>query len=1744
MTRLWRPPRLAVCFLTVLAAVLLSLPTTAPAAASCPNEAMRAEQGQASLALPDCRAYELVSPGGQLRQNGRVARASLDGGAITYFSTHPATSAQSSGYFSLATRGAGGWSIQSVLPQADAAARFEGSCEQNVFFSPDLTRHVYEEGWFDPDEPARCKRSPNMVVPGEPFPHRNVFVRDVASGDSQLVNLTPPGIAPGNAKFHDASDDLSRVVFGEEAKLVPEAPDGYAFYLWSDGVVRLLTFLPDGTPVAGELVEAASRPGAAGNGFAPLTGALSADGRRAYFYAGGSLHLRENADRPQSPVFGGLCIEPELACTLAVDSSDGPDPGGGGVFWRATPDGSRVLFTSANRLTPDSTAAPGLADLYEYDVEADQLVDLTVSPSSAADVRGVSGASADGSRVYFVANGVLAPGASPGTCEGAEAPGQSCSLYLADHGSIEHIATLSRADRLTWQENPAATDPTRKPSTLRANVSPDGRFLAFLSIESPTGFDNHDAADPSLRNPQIYLYDADSGQLRCVSCPASGPPHDRFLTISSGGQYGSSSNPKWRLSSVTDDGRVFFDTTEALAATDVNGVADVYQYHEGQVRLISGGSHAGASRFLDASADGANVFFQTPQSLLASDEDSDNASLYSARIGGGFAEPAAEPPPCTGESCRSAAAPAPAPPVAGTTTYRGGKPAACRRKPHRSRCGKRPRRRHQRRRGQQRRPHAGAGLSGHVGHSGLEGAAATPQARIDPLASKPTPPMTGAVAANWHGTVAEPDVTFTAEPVVQVEDQWAYAHPKSATLEARVNPLGLETTCEAQYASDHDFQQSGFAAASSLPCVEGLDPVSSPRTVKAEVGGLQHSTAYHFRFVFHNQSGSLEAPEESFSTFGIESFSIKVVDAEGNPYTQAGGHPYESITRYAFNHTFVPSQSGTAGSLNGFIKEVITELPVGRVNSTVATPRCQGYLVDEDRCSSDSQIGTVIVEYFEEGSTTRSTETRAMYNAFPPIGAASRYASVNPYTASDAHLRTGGDYGVTARDFNVSEEARVVGVTARIWGVPGDPRHDRERCPNQPLGCPFQAERKPLLRNPTHCGGPQIARARADTWQSPGEYASASSEMPATSGCDKVAFDPSLQWQPTTEAADSPSGLHINIHVPQNEDPDANSVADLKDAKLTLSKGLILNPSAANGLVGCSSQQIDLHGEGPARCPDASKVGLVEIRTPLLDHPLHGGIHIAEPDDNPFDSLFAIYLAVHDPETGIVVKLAGKIEADARDGQLTTSFLENPQLPVEDFNLDFFGGPRGVLRTPVACGSYVTEAELTPWSAPGSGPPASRSDSYRIASGPNGGACVGNDFAAPSAADVHAGTVDPVAGAYTPFVLHLRREDGTQQIADLRIEPPRGLLGRLAGLGRCSEAALAAAAGRSGRAELARSSCPAQSEVGRVDIGAGAGPMPYHVPGTVYLAGPHRGAPLSLAVVVPAVAGPFDLGTVVVRAGLRLDLESGRLEVESEPLPTFLEGVSLDVRSLDVRLDRPRFTVNPTSCAPMSIGIGTTSPFGQVSTFSAPFQVGRCGRLRFAPRLGLRLFGKTHRGAHPSLRAVLRMPEGGVNVAGVSVTLPPTQFLDQRHLRGICTREQFAAETCPAGSVYGYAKAWSPLLDAPLGGPVYLRSSNHRLPNLVADLGGELRYALNSRIDTARGGIRTRIEDAPDAPLSKFMLRMKGGGRGLLQNSTNVCRDPQRALVEFEAQDGRVKVLRPLLAGQCAAAGNERRGDG
>jgi len=887
---------------------------------------------------------------------------------------------------------------------------------------------------------------------------------------------------------------------------------------------------------------------------------------------------------------------------------------------------------------------------------------------------------------------------------------------------------------------------------------------------------------------------------------------------------------------------------------------------------------------------------------------------------------------------------------------------------------------------------------------------------------------------------------------------------------------------------------------------------------------------------------------------GLAEYAIESLGADGLEAHEAGSHPFALVTRFAANTELAPE--GSAAPLlgaGGDLKDVEVRLPPGLVGNPTVAPKCsakdfvtvqtevvEGTTYYQTACPNASAVGVIAIGQVE--GVTNQPSLGPIYNIEPPPGMPAQFGfqvAGNPLYL-DTEVRSDSDFGVTAILRNSSQAKRVTAANVTIWGVPADPIHNpiRGNCAEAGGTCLPDGELRPFLRMPTSCSAPLLSTLSFDTWLTPGAFHEGSFTSPAPDECSQPDFNPSIAVDTSSKVADSPTGFDVTLHIPQNEDPSEVGTADLRDATVTLPEGLLVNPASADGLAGCSPAQIGLltpsgqvpprFSRTPARCPDASKVGSVKVDTPLLEDPLLGAVYLAQQGQNPFGSLLAIYIAVDDPRTGIDVKLAGKVSPDPTTGRLTTTFLSNPQLPFEQFNLSFFPGARASLRTPAKCGAYAVSASLTPHTAPASGPPAKPEDGFDVLSGPSG--------ACPSGAlepGFSAGLTHGTAGGFSPFVIRLTRPDASGEFAGLAAVPPPGVLAKLAGIPYCPETGLeqAAARGNPGDAavELGSPSCPGDSAVGTVTTGVGSGPAPFYTSGNLYLAGPYKGAPLSLAAIVPAQAGPFDLGVVVSRVALRINSETAQVEAVSDPLPRILSGIPLDIRDLRVNLNRPQFTVAPTNCQEMAVRATVSGVDGTSKSLADRFQVDGCRKLGFSPRLSLKLSGGTKRADYPALQATLLAKRGQANIGTTSVALPHSEFLAQEHIGTICTRVQFAADNCPKNSIYGKARAISPLLDRPLEGPVYLRSSSHALPDLVAALRGQIPIDLVGRIDNFRGGIRTTFAGVPDAPVSKFILSMKGGRKSLLSNSRNICRSVNRATVTMTGQNGKSHDFRPAL---------------
>jgi hypothetical protein len=882
--------------------------------------------------------------------------------------------------------------------------------------------------------------------------------------------------------------------------------------------------------------------------------------------------------------------------------------------------------------------------------------------------------------------------------------------------------------------------------------------------------------------------------------------------------------------------------------------------------------------------------------------------------------------------------------------------------------------------------------------------------------------------------------------------------------------------------------------------------------------------------------------------------------------TLAGSHPYSLVTEMNFNK---------AGQFSdGDLRDLTLDLPPGLIENSLAVPRCGAVQFSTPRtnsfepslsgesCSGATQIGTITIDSSHAGGETR---TFGVFNLSPPPGSPSRFGFA-PYgvrVTVAPHVRElGSEYGLTLdlRDF--SQQVDVTGFRMVIWGTPWALSHDEQRgdclnelepefgharCPVAEMGPTHQAQA--YLTLPSACQQPLNFHVSVDSWQDPTPVERTWTSGETLTDCAGLPFNPVPRGRLSTNRTTSPSGYDFTLDGTSAPllNPIARANSQVKKAVVVLPEGMSVNPSVGSGLGTCSEAQFaaeTVASPPGAGCPNDSKIGELTIESPLVEGQIEGSMFFATPLQNRFGTQLALYMVAKDPDRGIMVRVAGRVDSDPRTGQLTTTFDDLPQLPYSHFNVHFREGQRSPLATPAACGEYASEIDVTPWIAPDT--VVHKTSPFALSAGVGGGPCP-NGPVAPFAPGVSGGTLNLNAGSYSPFYLQLTRTDAEQEITSYSANLPPGLLGKIAGVPFCPEAAIDAAKHQSGAESAVAPACPAASQIGSTYTGYGVGQTLSYAPGTLYLAGPYHGSPLSVVAIDSAKVGPFDLGTVVIRSALRIDRQTAQVAIDSagsDPIPHILEGFPLRLRDIRIYIDKPKFMVNPTSCDPFritSVLTGAGADFGNSAddpsaTATAPFQVSNCSALGFAPRLTMTLKGGHKRAAYPALTAVVTPREHNANIGAATVTLPPKLFLAQEHLDTVCTQKQFAAHACPKGSVYGTATAVTPLLETPLSGPVYLRSngSERALPDLVAALSGRgIEIDVLGKIGSFKGGLRAKFDVLPDAPVTKFTMALRGGDHSLVINATDVCSHPQVATAKFSGQNGATSKLQVPLKINC-----------
>ncbi len=826
-------------------------------------------------------------------------------------------------------------------------------------------------------------------------------------------------------------------------------------------------------------------------------------------------------------------------------------------------------------------------------------------------------------------------------------------------------------------------------------------------------------------------------------------------------------------------------------------------------------------------------------------------------------------------------------------------------------------------------------------------------------------------------------------------------------------------------------------------------------------------------------------------------------------------------------------------------KNLTVNVPTGIFGNPGSIFRCRAADFVLNHCAPGAQVGLISIVANYEGVPNTLLGTAPIYNMETVSeDEAARLEFVAPMVEAPivipVGVRSNSDYGLRMTFSTITQSIALSEANLTIWGFPADPLHDPDRFrpgePGSPPGCaaepstgcnqsPFPQAGivvRPFTDNPSICtGAPLTASLVLTTYQDP-TPTEKKADYPATTGCESQKFDPVFNVNLTSSEADQPSGIDIQLKANQFLAGQAPSPSTLKSGTLTLPEGLTINPDAADGQTACTDQQAGFGTDAAGRCPDSAKIGTLEVTTPALPGPLTGSLYIGEPRPGDQYRAFMIFDGF-----GIHAKLLASFQPDPKTGQLTVSVADLPQVPFEAFNLHLFASDRGLLATPIRCSIYTAESSMVPWNdqlAPQKSAPA-----MNIRTGPHGAACPGQ--IRPFHPRLQAGTTDPTAGAFSNFILKLDRDDGDQFLGDLNFKMPPGFTGDLRGISYCAESAITAAATRLGRTEQASPSCPPSSLVGTTNVAAGPGEHPFHAVGRMYLAGPFKGAPLSLVAITPALAGPYDYGVVVVRVALHIDPETAQVTAVSDTVPSIIGGIPIRMRSIQVNIDRtdgqgkPNFTINPTNCAPFSVESQGIGDQGTITDFSSYFQAVNCTRLGFKPTMSVTQVGGrkgTKRSAYPALQFDLKTRAGDANIKSLAVTLPSAFEIAQSHLGNICSEKELAATECAGRQEIGEASTSTPLLDQPISGPVYAVSGKGGLPRLAFILNGQVHLLPRAEEKTVKGGrLQTIVPTVPDAPIGHFALTIFGGKHGYLANTRDLCVHTPIIGVSYTAQSGK-----------------------
>jgi hypothetical protein len=914
---------------------------------------------------------------------------------------------------------------------------------------------------------------------------------------------------------------------------------------------------------------------------------------------------------------------------------------------------------------------------------------------------------------------------------------------------------------------------------------------------------------------------------------------------------------------------------------------------------------------------------------------------------------------------------------------------------------------------------------------------------------------------------------------------------------------------------------------------------------------------------------------ESLPPYGAENYELTPEEEGGAPDTQAGSHPFQLTTTLAFNTDavntgFDPFTNEDLLDLRpiALTKDLRFDIPPGLVGNPTPLPKCsvQVFLAATEgrpKCPNDTVVGVSSPIVLKLGISHRVplVGTFPLYSLEPSVGEPARFGFPTPLggVILDTAVRTGGDYGVIVTVPDIPAPAAFMGTQLTFWGVPADPRHDGARgtCLSKfelftkwEIPCPVQEKPQPFVIMPTSCTGPLHTTVEGDSWENIGQFSSpkeytfqnSAGEPYGLDGCNHLSFEPQVSLTPDGQEGSAPTGLTVGEHIPQESSLNPTGLADstVKDTEVTLPAGVAINPGGADGLMACGLGEVGLESAGEQSCPEAAKIGTVEIRTPLLPNPLVGAAYLAQQYANPFGSLIAMYIVVYDPISGVRVKVAGEVKPDLVTGQLVSTFNNTPQLPFEDLRLHFFGGSRAPLGTPALCGTYTTTASITPWSG---NPPVDSSSLFQITSGPNHTPC---ENPLPFSPELTTGSLNIQAGAFTPFTMTMSREDGNQNLDAIQLKMPSGLLGEISKVKLCDEA------------DANAGTCGPDSLIGETVVSVGLGGNPYTVKGgKVFITGPYAGAPYGLSIVNPAKAGPFDLGQVVVRAKIEVDPSNAAITITSDTtgayrIPQMIDGIPLQIKHVNVTITRPEFTFNPTNCAPQQIGGGLTSSEGAVSALHIPFQVTNCAVLGFKPIFSVSTAGRTSRAEGASLSVKLTYPKAPfgsqANIGKVKVDLPKQLPSRLTTLQKACPDSVFNANpaSCPPDSRIGTATATTPVLPVHLEGPAYFVShGGQKFPELIIALSGQgvTVYLRGETFINKQGITSSTFRTIPDVPIGVFELKLPQGPDSALAANGNLCTSKLIMPTTFVGANGmQIKQSTPVTATGCGKKKGKKAG--